>query len=401
MLNQMNLRRIGIGLCATVFSATGFVTASTAEELRIGNTAPYSGPASIAGTMGRVAAALFEKTNAEGGIGGTQVRFISYDDGYNPAKTVEMSRKLVEQDDVALMFLQVGAAPNAATQRYYNGRKIPGIFMATASSRYGATPKELPWTLGWQPTSFHEGQIFGKFLLKEHEESKVAILFQNDDLGKDGIEGLKRVLGEEYDRLVVASASYELADPTVDSQIITLKGSGADVLIIFGTAKFGAQAIRRTAELGWKPQLFLNLPTSGINSVLKPAGLENAVGAYSVQFMIDPADPQWAERAEVGHYMDFMKTYYSEGDPFDFQNVVAYAQTQTLLSVLRSAEGDFSRENLLAKATAISGLAVPMVLPGIEIETSQTDYYPIEAGYIGKFDGEIWQVSGELLDVSK
>ncbi len=367
----------------------------TATEIKIGNTAPYSGPASAYGTILRAAGAYFRKVNDEGGINGRKIVFISYDDGYSPPKTYEMTRKLVEQDHVLLDFGPLGTPCNSAIWKYMNDHKVPQLFVYTGASKWG-DPKGHPWTMGWQPTYHAEGFIWARYILDNIPNAKIGILYQNDDYGKDYLSGVLDGLGNKARDLIVKQQTYEVTDATVDSQIVNLKNSGANVFINITTPKFAAMAIRKAYEIGWRPTQFLNFVSASISSVLKPAGLEASKGIISAVFLKDPSDPRWANDPATKEYIAFMRKYYPEGDPYDIFNVSGYSCAQTMVQVLKQCGNDLSRANVMRQAANLRNLQLPMLLPGIVINTSPTDYYPIEQMQLGRFDGQRYELFGPI-----
>jgi branched-chain amino acid transport system substrate-binding protein len=365
-------------------------------EIKIGNINPYSGPASAYGLIGKTIGAYFNKVNAEGGINGRKINYISYDDGYSPPKAVEQARKLVESDEVLLIFQSLGTPSNTAIQKYMNAKKVPQLFVATGATKWG-DPKNFPWTMGWQPTYQSEGRIYAKFLLTNHPNAKIGILYQNDDYGKDYVKGLKDGLGDKAKTMIVAEVPYETADPTVDSQMVRLKASGADVFFNVTTPKFAAQAIKKAAEIGWQPVHLLNNVSQSVGSVLKPAGLENAKGIYSSYYLKDANDPQWQDDAAMKEWRAFMDKYFPEGDKTSSFTTYGYAVAQTLHEVLKQCGDDLTRENVMKQAANLKSLQVGLLLPGIKISTSPDDYYPIEQMQMQRFNGERWEPVGDVM----
>ena len=368
-------------------------------EIKIGNTNPYSGPASAYGLIGKTIEAYFKKVNAEGGINGRKINFISYDDGYSPPKAVEQVRKLVESDEVLLVFQPLGTPSNTAIQKYMNSKKVPQLFVATGATKWG-DPQHFPWTMGWQPTYQAEGQIYAKYILKEHPNAKIGILYQNDDYGKDYVKGLKDGLGDKAKSMIVSELPYETADPTVDSQIVNLKGSGADVFFNVTTPKFAAQAIKKAHEIGWKPVHLLNNVSNSVGSVLKPAGLEAAKGVLSTQYLKDPTDPSFDNDAGKKEWAAFMDKYFPDGDKTSSFTVYGYTVAQTLVQVLKQAGDNLTRENVMKQAASLKDLDLPMLLPGIKINTGAKDFYPIEQMQMEKFNGERWELFGPVISGS-
>ncbi|MEO5863275.1 MAG: ABC transporter substrate-binding protein [Burkholderiales bacterium] len=366
-------------------------------EIKIGQTMPYSGPASALGTAGRAHAAYLKMINDKGGINGRKIRLISLDDAYNPAKTVEQTRRLVEQDGVALIFGSLGTAPNMAIHKYVNAKKLPHLFIASSSSRWN-DPTNFPWTMMTIRPSFEmEGRGYAKYILRTRPNGKIGVLYQNDEQGKDYLRGLREGLGSRADEFLVSEQSYELTDTTVDSQIVTLKASGADVLLNFSTPKFGAQAIRKSYDIAWKPLHVVAFTASAIKPVLQPAGLEKSIGLISSSVTKDPSDPQWRNNPAIADYLAWMKSYYPDGDPDDWSNVAGYTTAQMLVHVLKSCEDDLSRENIMRQAASMTNLELPMLLPGIRVNTSPTDYLPVEQFQFVQFDGKRWVRIGEVV----
>jgi len=369
---------------------------ATDNEIKIGQTMPYSGPASAYGTIGRAEAAYFKMINEQGGINGRKINFISLDDGYSPPKTVEQTRRLVEEEQVLLIFQSLGTAMNSAIQKYMNAKNVPQLFVATGATKWG-DPEHFPWTMGWQPNYQTETHIYAKYLLQNKRDAKIAVLFQNDDYGKDYLKGLHDGLGQQTEKLMVREASYEATDPTVDSQIVTLQGSGANVLFIFATPKFAAQAIRKTYDIGWKPMTFVNNVSTSVATVLQPAGLEKSTGLITALYFKDPTDPQWANDPSLKLWHDWMKKYYPEGDIKDGSNIYAYAAAQTMAHVLKQCGDDLSHENIMRQAARLKDLEIPVLLPGIRINTGPADFYPIEQVQLARFDGKRWVLFGEVI----
>ena len=365
-------------------------------EIRIGNINPYSGPASAYGAIGKTLAAYFEKVNAEGGINGRKVKFISYDDAYSPPKALEQTRRLVESDEVLLMFQPLGTPPNNAIHRYLNQKKVPHLFVASGATKWG-DPANFPWTMSWQPNYQSEARIYAKYILEQHPQGKVAVLYQNDDYGKDYLKGLKDGLGGKAASVIVAEAPYEVSEPTVDSQMVRLKASGADVFFNVATPKFAAQAIRKAAEMGWKPVHLLNNVSISVGAVLKPAGLENAVGILTAGYQKDQTDPQWKDDPGFKRWSAFMDKYYPDGDKSSSFTGYAYSVAQTLVHVLKQCGDDLTRDNVMRQAASLKGLELEMLQPGIKLDTSPTDYFPIEQMQMQRFTGERWQTFGPVI----
>src|SRR6266705_877725 len=369
----------------------------TPTEIKIGNTNPYSGPASAYGTIGKVIGAYFKKVNDEGGIIGRKINYITYDDGYSPPKTVEMVRRLVEQDQVAFVFQTLGTPTNSAIHKYLNQAKVPHLFVATGATKWG-DPQHFPWTMGWQPTYQTEGHIYAQYVLKNVPNAKIGILYQNDDYGKDYVKGLKDGLGDAARKLIVLEQSYEVTDPTIDSQIVNLKNSGANVFYNVTIPKFAVQAIKKAHDIGWKPLHYLNNVSSSLATVLKPAGLEASRGLITDLYMKEVTDPQWRNDKGFTDWVAFMKKYYPEGALDDQANAYAYSVAQTLVQVLKQCGNDLSRENIMKQAASLKNLELPLLLPGIKINTSATDFAPIEQEQLARFDGERWALFGEMFD---
>ena len=369
----------------------------TATEIKIGNTMPYSGPASAYGAIGKGETAFFNMINEQGGINGRKINFITLDDGYSPPKAVEQVRRLVEQDNVAFLFNTLGTPSNTAMQKYVNQKKIPHLFLATGADKWG-NYKEFPWTIGWQPSYRIEAQIYARYILKEKPNAKIGVLYQNDDFGKDYVAGLKDLLGDKYGKMVVKEVSYEVTDPTVDSQIVTLQGSGADTLVTAATPKFAAQAIRKVYDIGWKPLHFLTNVSISVGSVMTPAGPEKGVGIITGAYGKDPTDPHWKDDAGMKQWRDFMNKYLPDADQTDASYVFAYGVSLTMLQVLKQCGNDFSRENVMKQATNLHDLVLPTALPGIKVNTSPTNYHPIKQMQLQKWDGKTWQLFGDVIE---
>jgi branched-chain amino acid transport system substrate-binding protein len=362
-------------------------------EIKIGNINPYSGPASAYGTIGKAISAYFDKVNAEGGINGRKIKFITYDDGYSPPKAVEQARKLVESDEVLLIFQSLGTPSNTAIHKYMNSKKVPQLFVATGATKWG-DPKNFPWTMGWQPNYQTEGRIYAKYLLDKYPNGKIGILYQNDDYGKDYVKGLKDGLAGKIK--VVAELPYEPADPTVDSQIINLKASGADIFYNVTTPKFAAQAIRKAAEIGWKPVHVLNSVSASVGSVLKPAGFQHSQGIITTSYLKDPTDPTWKDDAAMKEWRAFMAKYYPQGDLATPFNVYGFLVAQTLVQVLKQCGNDLTRANVMKQAANLKNLELPLLIPGIKINTSSTDFFPIEQMQMAEFKGESFHLFGPV-----
>jgi branched-chain amino acid transport system substrate-binding protein len=366
------------------------------SEIKIGNTNPYSGPASAYGTIGKSIAAYFKMVNEAGGINGRKINFISYDDGYSPPKTVEMARKLVEQDQVLFLFQTLGTPSNTAIHKYMNMKKVPQMHVATGATKWN-DPKNHQWTMGWQPNYQDEGKIYARHILETKPNGKIAILYQNDDYGKDYLKGFKDGLGAQNAKMIVAEASYEVAEPTVDSQIVQLKASGADVLFNIATPKFAAQAIRKVYDLGWKPVHYVNNVSASIGSVLTPAGLDKSVGVITTSYLKDVLDPEWANDPGVNKFKEFMKKYYPDGNVVDSSNIYGYTVARTIEQVLRQCGDNLTRENVMKQAASVKGLKLDTLIPGIEIRTGADDYAPIQAVQLQRFNGQRYERFGKVI----
>ena len=365
-------------------------------EIKIGNTNPYSGPASAYGTIGKSIAAYFKMLNDHGGINGRKINFISYDDGYSPPKTVEMARKLVEQDQVLFLFQTLGTPSNSAIHKYMNAKKVPQLFVATGASKWN-DPKHFPWTMGWQPNYHTEGEIYAHDILQTKPNAKIGVLYQNDDFGKDLLQGLKDGLGAKAKTMIVKEVSYEVTDPTVDSQIVQLQASGADVFVDITTPKAAAQAIRKVYDIGWKPVHYLNNVGASIGSVLKPAGLDKSVGVITTQYYKDYSDKQWANDPAMKKFEEFMKQYYPEGNLADGSNMYGYSVARTLEVVLRQAGNNLTRANIMKQAASLKNVTIDTLLPGIKINTSATDFAPIESVQLSRFNGQQYELFGKVI----
>ena len=358
-------------------------------EIKLGQTKPYSGPASAFGTMGKTEAAYFQKMNEAGGIRGRKITLLSLDDGYSPPKTVEQTRRLVEQEGVLAIYGSVGTAHNTAIHKYLNSKRVPQLFIATNGLRFD-DPTNFPWTMALPPNQRADTGLFARYLLKARPNARIAILYQNDDYGKDYIKAFRDALGAPADRLIVAQASYEVTDPTADSQIVALQASGADALMVFASPKFAAMTIRKVYDIGWKPLEFLAYPAASVKSVLQPAGLDKAIGVISAAFLKDAADPQWSKDPGMLEYIAFMRKYYADGDPAEYFNVMGYMWAQALVYLLERCGDDLTRENIMKQAANLNNVALPTLLPGITLQTSPTDFAPIEQMQLMRFDGKSW-----------
>jgi branched-chain amino acid transport system substrate-binding protein len=385
----------GIGGAAAGNAQT--VVGVTATEIKVGNTNPYSGPASAYGTIGKVIGAYFKKVNDEGGINGRKVNYITLDDGYSPPKTVEMVRRLVEQDQVALVFQTLGTPTNSAIHKYVNQQKVPHLFVATGATKWN-DPKNFPWTMGFQPNYQTEGRVYAAYILKTIPDAKIGILFQNDDYGKDYVKGFEDGLGEAAKKLIVSKQSHEVTDPTIDSQVINLKNSGANVFFNVTIPKFAVQAIKKAHDIGWKPTHFLNNVSSSLSTVLKPAGLEASKGLITALYMKEVTDPQWRNDKAMQEWVAFMKKYYPEGALDDQSNGYGYNVAILMTHALKQCGNDLSRENIMRQAANLKDVELPLLLPGIKVNTSPTDFAPIEQEQLARFDGERWVTFGDLFD---
>jgi branched-chain amino acid transport system substrate-binding protein len=392
---------VGLGMTGLVAggATAQTVVGVTPTEIKVGNTNPYSGNASAYGTIGKTIAAYFKKVNDEGGVNGRKINFISYDDAYSPPKTVEMVRKLVEQDHVAFVFQTLGTPPNTAIQKYLNQQKVPQLFVATGATKWN-DPQNFPWTMGYQPNYQTEGRVYAAYTLKNVKDPKIGILYQNDDYGKDYLKGFEDGMGENK-KLIVMKQTYEVTDPTIDSQIVNLKNSGANVFFNVTTPKFAAQAIKKAHEIGWKPLHFLNNVSSSLGTVLKPAGLEASRDLITALYMKEVTDPQWKSDKGFTEWVAFMKKYYPEGALDDQANGFGYNVAILMTQVLKQAGNDLSRENIMKQAANIKNFELPLLLPGIKVNTSPTDFAPIEQEQLAKFDGEKWALFGETIDAVK
>src|ERR1043166_8619211 len=368
-------------------------------EIKIGNTNPYSGPASAYGAIGKSIAAYFRMLNERGGVNGRKVNFISYDDGYSPPKTVEMARKLVEQDEVLLLFQSLGTPSNTAIHKYMNAKKVPQLFVSTGAAKWN-DPKNFPWTMGWQPNYQTEARIYAAYILKNHPGKTIGILYQNDDFGKDYVIGLREGLGDQAGKLILVESSYETSSPTVDSQVVQIKGANPDIFINIATPKFAAQAIRKIAELNWHPVHFLTNVSASIGGVMKPAGYENDQGILSTAYLKDPKDPQWKNDPAMNEWRAFMTKWYPEGDQDDASTVFAYGVAKGLEQVLRQCGDDLTRENVMKQAANLN-FEIGIYLPGTKIKTSPTDFAPLEQLQMMRFKGETWELFGPLMSGEK
>ncbi|MGP1677194.1 MAG: ABC transporter substrate-binding protein [Burkholderiales bacterium] len=386
----------GLALGTSAFAQKKYDTGATDKEIKIGNIMPYSGPASAYGTIGKAEAAYFKKINEEGGINGRMINFVSVDDGYSPPKAVEMARRLVEQDQVLFVFQSLGTPSNSAIHKYMNAKKVPQLFVATGATKWNDA-KNFPWTMGWQPNYQTEGVIYAKHIQETKPDAKVAVLYQNDDYGKDLLKGFEDELGAKAKTMIVAKVSYETSDPTVDSQIVQLQGSGANVFVNITTPKFGAMAIRKVYDIGWKPVHYVNNVAASIGAVLVPAGLEKSVGLITTAYLKDSLDAEWKNDKGMKDWYAFMAKYYPEGNTKDGGNVYGYTVAQTLVQVLKQCGDNLTRENVMKQAASLKDFAPDLVLPGIKINTSATDFAPIQAEQLARFDGKQWVRFGKVI----
>ena len=369
----------------------------TATELKIGNTAAYSGPASAYGIIARTEAAVFKMINEQGGVGGRKIIYDSLDDGYSPPKTVDMVRRLVEEDEVAFIFATIGTPTNTAIARYTNSKGVPLIFLGSGANKWG-DPQHAPWVMGWQPSYRTEAQIYTRYILREKPDAKIGILYQNDDFGKDYPAGVRDVLGADFDKHVVKVVSYETTDATIDSQAVAMQSSGADVLITAATPKFAAQTIRKVAELGWKPLHFMTNVSISVGSVITPAGPENAKGLISAAYLKDPTDPTWKDDPGMNQWRTFMAKYMPDADLTDGGTVFGYGVTMCLGQVLKQCGTDFSRSNIMKQAASLRDVEIPVLLPGIKVNTSATNFHPIRQMQLTRWTGQHFELFGKVLE---
>ena len=402
MLSKRNLLIATIATGAIAFASTGsalaqkkYDTGATDTEIKIGNIMPYSGPASAYGVIGKTEAAYFNKINAEGGINGRKINFISYDDSYSPPKAVEQARKLVESDEVLLIFNSLGTPSNSAIEKYMNAKKVPQLFVATGATKWDE-PKEFPWTMGWQPSYQSEARIYAKYLIKTKPDAKIGVLYQNDDFGKDYLKGLKDGLGAKSS-MIVAEEGYETSEPSIDGHIVKLKASGADVFISITTPKFAAQAIKKLAEMNWTPLHIVSNVSSSVGGVLKPAGFENSQGILSASYGKDAADPQWNSDPGMKKFFDFLAKYYPDANKLDASVVYGYGVAQTMEKVLQMCGDDLTRANVMKQAASLKNFSPDTILPGITINTSATDFAPIKQLQMERFKGEKWELFGDII----
>jgi len=389
---------VAIALSASsAYAQKKYDSGATDTEIKIGQTVPFSGPASAYASIGKAQAAYFKMINDQGGVNGRKINLIQYDDAYSPPKAVEQVRKLVENDEVLLTFQIIGTPSNAAVQKYLNAKKVPQLFAATGASKF-TDPKSFPWTLGFNPNYFVEGRIYGQFILKEHPDAKVGVLYQNDDLGKDYLNGIKAGLGDKAAKMIVAEASYEVSDPTIDSQVLKIKDAGADLFFSASTPKQAAQAIKKIAELGWHPIHIVDINATSVGAVLQPAGLDASKGLISTNYGKDPGDPQWKDDPGMKRYLEFMAKYYPDGDKNSNFNTYGYSTAQLMVHVLKQCGDDLTRENVLKQATNLKNVELDLALPGIKGNTAPNDYRVNKQLQMMKFNGERWELFGPILE---
>ncbi|WP_166299069.1 ABC transporter substrate-binding protein [Bradyrhizobium sp. 2S1] len=381
--------------CNVALAQKAYDTGASDTEIRIGNTVPYSGPASAYGVIGRTEAAYFKMINASGGIRGRKITFISYDDGYSPAKTVEQARKLVEDDAVLLVFGSVGTSSNAAIRKYMNEKQVPQLFIASGASKWN-DPKNYPWTMGWQPSYQDEARVYAKYIMKHKPDAKVAVLYQNDDFGKDYLKGLKDAFGDKA-TMIVAEEAYETSEPTIDNRIIKLKAAGADTFVSVTTPKFAAQAIKKAAEIAWTPLQFVANVSASVGGVMQPAGFENSQGILSASYLKDGADPQWDKDPGMEKFLAFLKKDYPDANKLDGATSFGYAAAQTMVKVLEMCGDDLTRANIMKQAASLKDYVPDTLLPGISINTSATDFAPIKQLRLMRFKGERWELFGDII----
>ena len=380
----------------SAFAQKRYDTGASDTEIKIGNIMPYSGPASAYGIIGKTEEAYFKMINEAGGVNGRKINFISYDDGYSPPKAVEQARTLIESDEVLLIFNALGTPSQTAVQKYHNAKKVPQLFVATGASKWN-DPKDFPWTMGFQPSYRVEARIFAKYILKEKPNAKVAIFYANDDFGKDYLAGIKDIFGSKASNLIVAEESYETTEPSIDSHIVKLKGTGADVFVNISTPKFAAQAIKKMAELEWKPTHVLTDVSVSIGAVMKPAGLEASEGILSAQYMKDASDPQWKDDEGMKKFMAFIDKYMPGANVADLNLAYGYAAAQTMVQVLKQCGDDLTRENVMKQAASLKDFAPDTLIPGIKVSTSPTDFGPIEQLKMMQFKGGKWELFGDII----
>jgi branched-chain amino acid transport system substrate-binding protein len=386
---------LGVAVSGSALAQKKYDTGATDTEIKIGNIMPYSGPASSYGLIGKTEEAYFKMINDQGGINGRKINFITYDDGYSPPKAVEQARKLVESDEVLVVFNPLGTPSNSAIQKYLNSKKIPQLFVATGATKWNS-PKEFPWTMGWQPSYQSEAQIYAKFILKEKPDAKIAVFYQNDDFGKDYLKGLKDGLGAKAS-MIITEESYETTEPSIDSHIVKLKSTGADVFISITTPKFAAQAIKKLAELQWKPMHIVSNVSASVGSVLQPAGFENAQGLLSASYVKDGADPQWNDDPGMKKWSAFIDKYMPGANRSDGNLIYGYGVAQTLVETLRKCGDDLTRANVMKQAASLKDFTPDTLLPGVKINTSATDFAPLSQLQMMRFKGEKWELFGDII----
>ena len=404
MPNIIRRHMVTMLLAAIVIAGTGsaalaqkkYDTGASDTEIKIGNISPYSGPASAYGTVGKAMAAVFRKVNEDGGINGRKINFISYDDAYSPPKAVEQARKLIESDEVLLLFGTLGTASNSAIQKYVNSKRVPQLFVATGATKWN-DPKNFPWTMGWLPSYQSEARIYAKYLTKEKPAARIAVLYQNDDMGKDYLKGLKDGLSSDPSR-IVAEESYEVAEPTIDSHVVRLKSSNPDVIVFFTTPKFGAQAIKKVGEMNWKPTTIVSNVSASTATVMRPAGLEYSQDVISAAYAKDASDPQWVGDPGIKAFDELLAKYLPEANRVDASALTGYNMAQTMVEVLKRCGDNLTRENIMKQAASLKKLAQGGLLPGVTITTGPDDFQPIEQLQLMRFKGERWQLFGDVLD---
>ena len=378
------------------FAQKKYDTGATDTEIKIGNIIPYSGPASAYGVIGKTEAAYFNMINAQGGINGRKINFISYDDAYSPPKAVEQVRKLVESDEVLVVFNPLGTPSNTAIQKYLNGKKVPQLFVATGATKWN-DPKNFPWTIGWQPSYQSEAVIYAKYLLKEKPNAKIGIIYQNDDFGKDYLKGFRDGLGAKAASMITVEDSYEVAEPTMDTHVVKVKSANPDVLMIFASPKFAAQIIRKTGELGWKPLQIMTNVSISVGAVMQPAGFENGQGVLSASYSKDGTDQQWKDDPGIKKWSAFLDKYFPEANKADSGTIYGYGAAQTLVKVLEMCGDDLTRANVMKQAANLKDIQQSTLLPGVKVNTSPTDFAPIDQMQMMKFEGESWKLFGEVM----
>jgi branched-chain amino acid transport system substrate-binding protein len=378
------------------FAQKKYDNGASDTEIKLGHCGPYSGPASAYGVIGKGIEAYWKSVNDAGGINGRKVNFVTLDDGYSPAKTVEVVRQLVEQDKVLCLFNTLGTPSNTAIQKYMNQKKVPQLYVATGASKWGR-PKEFPWTMGYQPDYHTEAVIYAKHIQANIKDAKVGVLMQNDDFGKDYVDGFKEGLGKDAGNVIAKLVTYEVTDPTVESQIIQLKDSGANVFFNVATPKFAAQAIRKAADIGWKPAQYMTNVSASVTSVMKPAGFDNGQGIITAAYLKDPTDKRWDDDAEMKTWRVWMDKYMPGANQGDANYVYAYSVSFLMQQTLAKCGDTLTHENVMKQAANFQKLRVPMLLPGITVSTSPTDYYPIQAVQLQRFKGETWDLFGEVM----